>query len=170
MYCKKSGLKIPNTPPPTLWKSSIHAGSAHITCRKTVRMCSTWRLIHFASSPTRSLTFGRWAAASGRYNHCSGSASSSLISGSIRVTSACRVTSAFRNWSNQARNCTSSGFLTFASNAAPTMTFCAVSRLRLFASGAVIWPQLRQSSVRVFCSFRDSVRGEKSHFSASLVV
>ncbi|WP_250376833.1 hypothetical protein, partial [Escherichia coli] len=47
MYCKKSGLKIPNTPPPTLWKSSIHAGSAHITCRKTVRMCSTWRLIHF---------------------------------------------------------------------------------------------------------------------------
>ncbi|MGD1758781.1 hypothetical protein, partial [Klebsiella pneumoniae] len=27
-----------------------------------------------------------------------------------------------------------------------------------------------QSSVRVFCSFRDSVRGEKSHFSASLVV
>ena len=78
-------------------------------------------------------SFGRWAAASGRYNHCSGSASSSLISGSIRVTSACRVTSAFRNWSNQARNCTSSGFLTFASNAAPTMTFCAVSRLRLFA-------------------------------------
>ncbi|MFV2231698.1 hypothetical protein ACNIRU_25905, partial [Escherichia coli] len=47
MRCKKSGLKIPNTPPPTLWKSSIHAGSAHITCRKTVRMCSTWRLIHF---------------------------------------------------------------------------------------------------------------------------
>ncbi|EPE8920947.1 hypothetical protein ACSONL_004746, partial [Salmonella enterica subsp. enterica serovar Eko] len=40
-------MKIPNTPPPTLWKSSIHAGSAHITCRKTVRMCSTWRLIHF---------------------------------------------------------------------------------------------------------------------------
>ncbi len=47
MCCKKPGLKIPNTPPPTLWKSSIHAGSAHITCRKTVRMCSTWRLIHF---------------------------------------------------------------------------------------------------------------------------
>ncbi|MCV5744787.1 hypothetical protein OFN42_31775, partial [Escherichia coli] len=41
MRCKKSGLEIPNTPPPTLWKSSIHAGSAHITCRKTVRMCST---------------------------------------------------------------------------------------------------------------------------------
>lgn len=38
MCCKKPGLKIPNTPPPTLWKSSIHAGSAHITCRKTVRI------------------------------------------------------------------------------------------------------------------------------------
>ncbi|MFV2231764.1 hypothetical protein ACNIRU_26375, partial [Escherichia coli] len=36
MRCKNSGLKIPNTPPPTLWKSSFHAGSAHITCRKTV--------------------------------------------------------------------------------------------------------------------------------------
>ncbi|MDI2678610.1 hypothetical protein, partial [Klebsiella pneumoniae] len=45
--CKKAELQVPNTPPPTLWKSSIHAGSAHITCRKTVRMCSTWRRIHF---------------------------------------------------------------------------------------------------------------------------
>ncbi|MGK3681408.1 replication initiation protein, partial [Escherichia coli] len=40
-------LQVPNTPLPTLWKSSIHAGSAHITYRKTVRMCSTWRRIHF---------------------------------------------------------------------------------------------------------------------------
>ncbi|WP_250390267.1 hypothetical protein, partial [Escherichia coli] len=47
MCCKKAELQVPNTPPPTLWKSSIHAGSAHITCRKTVRMCSTWRRIHF---------------------------------------------------------------------------------------------------------------------------
>ena len=45
--CKKAELQVPKTPPPTLWKSSIHAGSAHITCRKTVRMCPTWRLIHF---------------------------------------------------------------------------------------------------------------------------
>ncbi|EFW5540734.1 hypothetical protein FKN89_23900, partial [Shigella sonnei] len=42
MCCKKAELQVPNTPLPTLWKSSIHAGSAHITCRKTVRMCSTW--------------------------------------------------------------------------------------------------------------------------------
>lgn len=56
----------------------------------------------------------------------------------MRVTSACRVTSAFRNWSNQARNCTSSGFLTFASNAAPTMTFCAVSRLRYAGYGVAV--------------------------------
>ncbi|EBX8611914.1 hypothetical protein EWD80_24455 [Salmonella enterica subsp. enterica serovar Typhimurium] len=47
MYCKKAELQVPNTPLPTLWKSSIHAGSAHITYRKTVRMCSTWRRIHF---------------------------------------------------------------------------------------------------------------------------
>ncbi len=47
MCCKKAELQVPNTPLPTLWKSSIHAGSAHITCRKTVRMCSTWRQIHF---------------------------------------------------------------------------------------------------------------------------
>ena len=47
MRCKKAELQVPNTPPPTLWKSSIHAGSAHITYRKTVRMCSTWRRIHF---------------------------------------------------------------------------------------------------------------------------
>ncbi|WP_248699565.1 hypothetical protein, partial [Escherichia coli] len=47
MCCKKAELQVPNTPLPTLWKSSIHAGSAHITCRKTVRMCSTWRRIHF---------------------------------------------------------------------------------------------------------------------------
>ena len=123
-----------------------------------------------ASSPTRSLTLGRWGCGEQTIQSLFWQRSSSLISGSIRVTSACRVTSAFRNWSNQARNCTSSGFLTFASNAAPTTTFCAVSRLRLFASGAAIWLQLRQFSVRVFCSFRDSVRGEKSHFSASLVV
>ncbi|WP_349876952.1 hypothetical protein, partial [Bacteroides cellulosilyticus] len=47
MCCKKAELQVPNTPLPTLWKSSIHAGSAHITYRKTVRMCSTWRRIHF---------------------------------------------------------------------------------------------------------------------------
>ena len=47
MRCNKAELQVSNTPPPTLWKPSIHAGSAHITCRKTVRMCSTWRLIHF---------------------------------------------------------------------------------------------------------------------------
>ncbi|EDT4374997.1 hypothetical protein B0C35_005191 [Salmonella enterica subsp. enterica serovar Albert] len=47
MCCEKAELQVPNTPLPTLWKSSIHAGSAHITCRKTVRMCSTWRRIHF---------------------------------------------------------------------------------------------------------------------------
>ncbi|EBJ5268528.1 hypothetical protein DWC90_25580 [Salmonella enterica] len=47
MRCKKAGLQVPNTPPPTLWKSSIHAGSAHITSRKTVRMCSIRRRIHF---------------------------------------------------------------------------------------------------------------------------
>ncbi|WP_252364703.1 hypothetical protein, partial [Escherichia coli] len=47
MCCKKEKLQVPNTPLPTLWKSSIHAGSAHITYRKTVRMCSTWRRIHF---------------------------------------------------------------------------------------------------------------------------
>ncbi|MGD8007696.1 hypothetical protein ACQE2U_25580, partial [Escherichia coli] len=42
MCCKKAELQVPNTPLPTLWKSSIHAGSAHITCRKTVRTCSMW--------------------------------------------------------------------------------------------------------------------------------
>ncbi|EDD1446431.1 hypothetical protein GA043_22965 [Salmonella enterica] len=47
MCCKKAGLKNSEYPPPTLWKSSIHAGSAHITCRKTVRMCSIRRRIHF---------------------------------------------------------------------------------------------------------------------------
>ncbi|AXD22378.1 hypothetical protein B9M32_25685 [Salmonella enterica] len=47
MPCKKAELQVPNTPPPTLWKSSIHAGSAHIACRKTVRMCSIRRRIHF---------------------------------------------------------------------------------------------------------------------------
>ncbi|HGC3321310.1 TPA: hypothetical protein ACIYGJ_005590, partial [Escherichia coli] len=47
-------------PRSTLWKSSIHAGSAHITCRKTVRMCSTWLRFTSASSPTCSLTLGRW--------------------------------------------------------------------------------------------------------------
>ncbi len=47
MRCKKAELQVPNTPPPTLWKSSIHAGSAHITSRKTVRMCSIRRRIHF---------------------------------------------------------------------------------------------------------------------------
>ncbi|MCV5513090.1 hypothetical protein OFN04_28410, partial [Escherichia coli] len=47
MRCKKAELQIPNTPPPALWKSSIHAGSARITCRKTVRMCSTWLRVHF---------------------------------------------------------------------------------------------------------------------------
>ncbi|MCI4495167.1 hypothetical protein, partial [Escherichia coli] len=46
MRCKKAELQGPNTPPPTLWKSSIHAGSAHITSRKTVRMCSIRRRIH----------------------------------------------------------------------------------------------------------------------------
>ncbi|EPZ6723083.1 TPA: hypothetical protein ACP4P1_004977 [Escherichia coli] len=34
MCCKKAELQVPNTPLPTLWKSSIHAGSAHITYRK----------------------------------------------------------------------------------------------------------------------------------------
>ncbi len=47
MRCNKAELQVSNTPPPTLWKPSIHAGSADITCRKTVRMYSTWRLIHF---------------------------------------------------------------------------------------------------------------------------
>ncbi|MDU9433874.1 hypothetical protein F8C05_26340 [Escherichia coli] len=47
MRCKKAEFQVPNTPPPTLWKSSIHAGSAHITSRKTVRMCSIRRRIHF---------------------------------------------------------------------------------------------------------------------------
>ncbi|MGK3550306.1 hypothetical protein ACSLOE_30580, partial [Escherichia coli] len=36
MRCNKAELQVSNTPPPTLWKPSIHAGSAHITCRKTV--------------------------------------------------------------------------------------------------------------------------------------
>lgn len=65
MRCNKAELQVSNTPPPTLWKPSIHAGSAHITCRKTVRMCSTWRLIHFrflahSLANARSLTLGRW--------------------------------------------------------------------------------------------------------------
>ncbi|EFW4046915.1 hypothetical protein FPQ86_19395 [Shigella sonnei] len=45
--CEKADLQIPNAPPPTLWKSSIHACSAHIACRKTVHMCSTWLRGHF---------------------------------------------------------------------------------------------------------------------------
>ncbi|MGK3345272.1 hypothetical protein ACSLOE_30660, partial [Escherichia coli] len=32
MRCNKAELQVSNTPPPTLWKPSIHAGSAHITC------------------------------------------------------------------------------------------------------------------------------------------
>ncbi|MDI1394720.1 hypothetical protein OCU84_24830, partial [Escherichia coli] len=44
---KKAGSQALAKPRSTLWKSSIHAGSAHITCRKTVRMCSIWRRIHF---------------------------------------------------------------------------------------------------------------------------
>ncbi|MDT1322860.1 hypothetical protein RNQ75_22340, partial [Escherichia coli] len=47
MCCKKSRIASSEYPPPTLWKSSIHAGSAHITSRKTVRMCSIRRRIHF---------------------------------------------------------------------------------------------------------------------------
>ncbi len=82
----------------------------------------------------------------------------------MRVTSACRVTSAFRNWSNQARNCTSSGFLTFASNAAPTTIFCAVSRSASSPSGAT--PQHQQSLFER--SAHDVTPGMKIAFYASL--
>ncbi|EBN2214311.1 hypothetical protein DMT17_24890 [Salmonella enterica] len=44
---KKAGQQTLAKRCSTLWKSSIHAGSAHITCRKTVRMCSIRRRIHF---------------------------------------------------------------------------------------------------------------------------
>ncbi len=49
MRCNKAELQasFEYTPPPTLWKPSIHAVQRSITCRKTRRMCSTWRLIHF---------------------------------------------------------------------------------------------------------------------------
>ena len=141
MRCNKAELQVSNTPPPTLWKPSIHAGSAHITCRKTVRMCSTWRLIHFrflAHSLANARSLGLRRAEGDQPFFCGftggpGSFSSSLISGCIRFTSACLVTSFRRNWSRNARSCASSGLRTLASMAAPTMTFCAVSRLRLFA-------------------------------------
>ncbi|MDM6707174.1 hypothetical protein QUG18_26710, partial [Escherichia coli] len=60
MRCKKAELQVPNTPPPTLWKSSIHAGSAHITSRKPCVCAQSGDGFTSASSPTRSLTLGRW--------------------------------------------------------------------------------------------------------------
>ena len=152
MRCNKAELQVSNTPPPTLWKPSIHAGSAHITCRKTVRMCSTWRLIHFRFL-AHSLANARSLGLRRADDTITVLAALQLVNQrqyARHISLSCHL--CFRNWSNQARNCTSSGFLTFASNAAPTTTFCAVSRLRLFASGAVISPQHQQSSVRAFCS------------------
>ena len=118
MRCKKPGLKIPNTPPPTLWKSSIHAGSAHITCRKTVRMCSTWRLIHFR--------FLAHSLANARSLGCGERTIQSLLWQRLQLVNQQQYS---RHISLPCHLC----LLTFASNAAPTMTFCAVSRLRLFA-------------------------------------
>ncbi|MDD7851185.1 hypothetical protein E0I56_016775, partial [Escherichia coli] len=45
MRCNKAELQVSNTPSNPV-KPSIHAGSAHITCRKPC-VCAQPRLIHF---------------------------------------------------------------------------------------------------------------------------
>ena len=138
---KKSVCRVLQKQHANLWKSSIHAGSERITFLKTVRTCHIQQrhfcrfLAHLLAN-ARSLGLRR--AEGDQSFFCGftgglGSFSSSFISGCIRFTSACLVTSFRRNWSRNARSCASSGLRTLASMAAPTMTFCAVSRLRLFA-------------------------------------
>ena len=133
MRCKKAELQVPNTPPPTCGNPVFMRVQRISPPEKPCVCAQSGDRFTSASSPTRSLTLGRWG--------CGERTIQSLFWQRLQLVNqrqyarhiSCRVTSAFRNWSNQARNCTSSGFLTFASNAAPTTTFCAVSRLRLFA-------------------------------------
>ncbi len=98
-----------------------------------------------ASSPTRSLTIGRWAC-------CERTVESRVLaapqlSGGMRVTSACRVLHLGTGVTG-ARNGCSSGFLTLPAMLHPQQPSCCVRAPALRLPGHIISPLHQQSSVR----------------------